>query len=270
MAFPTILYGPESEAYNGDGATAGIGFGVRSPAPGDNGSGGPIAYIHVLPLGKQLVLEDGRKYRFASAGGSTLVIGNVVCGPVNTTSQQNLTAAAGAVNDKIATMTTGAASAINTFAEGFLITSVTPGAGQCYKIASHALMTSGAGDIVNFAPGVALRVATTTSTKYDLILNPYKGAVQAPATTLASPPVGVAIVAATTLRGCWIQTRGIAAVLGSGTNIAGTRAVTGVGAGAASPETATAATSKLEVTIGITHFAAATTAWSTIFLTLDG
>ena len=260
--FGTVLFGPESEVFNN--------YAAVSPAPGVAGSGGPVAQLHVHPLGKQLILADGRKYRFAASGASTLTIGSMYCGPVNTASQQNLTAAAGAVNDRIATMTTGASSAQNVFAEGYLNVSVTPGAGQLYKIASHILMTSGAGDVVNFAPGVALRVATTTSSKYDLILNVYKGAVIAPATTLASPVIGCAVSAATTIRGCWLQTRGIASVLGSGTNIAGTRAVVGVGAGAVSPETAVAATSALEVTVGTTHFAAATTAWSTIFLTIDG
>src|SRR3972149_7010216 len=136
MSYPTILFGPDSLPYNT--------YALNSPAPPDPGAGGGIACLHAFPLGKQLILEDGRKYRFASVGGSTLVIGNILTGPVNTASQQNRScAAAGAFGDRTATLTTGASSALNTFAEGFLNVSVTPGAGQIYKIASHPLMTTG-------------------------------------------------------------------------------------------------------------------------------
>ena len=271
MAYPTVLYGPESLPYTT--------YDLNSPAPVDPGAGGAIAYLHAFPLGKQLVLEDGRKYRFASAGGSTLVIGDALTGPVNTSSQQNRSCAvAGVVGDRTITINTGASSALNTFAEGYLSVSVTPGAGQRYKIAGHPLMTTG-DDLVYLAPGNGLRTVTVvTTTKYDLILNPYKGVKQVPTTTLTAPPLGVAITAPTTLQGCWIQPRGIAAVLTSdGTGnayipIAGTRAVvpSATAAGATQAETSVAGASKIQVTIGITHFAAADAAWSTIFLTIDG
>jgi len=266
--YPPILYRPESLPYDT--------YDAQSPAPPNPGAGGAIAYLHEYPLGLQLVLADGRKFRFAAVGGSTLVIGNQLTGPVNTSSQQNRSCStAGAVGDRTAFVTTGASSAINTFADGFLTVSVTPGAGQCYKLAGHPLMTSAADDPVYLAPGHALRAATVaTTTKYDLILSPYKGVKQAPATTLTAPVVGVAITAQTTVKGCWIQTRGLASVLTAGTTylpIAGTRTVTGgATAGAATAETAVAATSKLEVTTGIAHYVAAAAAWSTVLLTIDG
>lgn len=254
----TVMYGPTSEVYNT--------YAVVSPAPGDNGVGGPIAQLHHQLMGQQLVTSDGRKFRFGAAGSGTLVIGNVLTAGVATASQQDLTAAAGAVDDRIATMTTGASSALNTFAEGHLIVSVTPGAGQVYEIASHALMTSGAGDVVNFAPGHALRVATTGTSRYDLIPNPYKAMIQSPATTVASMPMGVAVSAATTIQGCWVQTRGQASVLTSGSAIAGDLVGTGLGTAGALGPIAAIATQPI---IGLTVFAAASGAWSTIFLTLD-
>ena len=262
MAYPVIMYGPDSEPYNT--------YAAVSPAPGSNGDGGAIAQRWPQRLGQQLILADGRKFRFGTAGGSTLVIGNVVTGPVATATSQDRTPAATAIGARQVSITTGATTAINIFAEGFLNVSVTPGAGQIYKIASHLLFTSGAGDLVNLAPGHAIRVALTTTSRIDLYQNPYDGLKQAPATTLTAVPLGVALTAPLTRIGCWVQTRGMASVLTSGTLIAGTRAVTGVGGGAASPETATAATSKLEVDIGVTFFAAATAAWSGVFLTLDG
>jgi len=72
-----IFYGPDSEPYNL--------YSAVSPAPGDNGSGGAIAYRGPQALGKQLVLEDGRKFRFA-LGGGLLVVGNVVQGSATASS----------------------------------------------------------------------------------------------------------------------------------------------------------------------------------------
>ncbi len=258
-----LLAGPDSMAYD---ITP-----VVSPAPGVPGLGMDVAHLWGnRSLGQQMILQDGRKYRFASSGATQLVVGSVYTSAVSPASQQNLTPAAAVVNDKFLSLTTGASTAQNVFAEGFATVSVTPGAGQLFKIAGHILMTTAAGDIVYLAPGNAVRTALTTSSKVDLYLNTYKNLVIAPATTLAAAPIGVAVSAPISTQGCWVQTRGDCAVLTSGTLIAGTRAVTGVGSGAASPETATAATSKLQVTIGITRYAAADSAWSLVYLTIDG
>ncbi len=262
MSSSEILYGPNSMAYDT--------YAVATPAPGFY-TDGRIAYRHQHPLGKQLVTIDGRKFRFGAAGASTLVIGNMLTAGVLTASQQDLAPAAGAVGDRSVSLTTGASTARNVFAEGFLQASVTPGIGQTYLIGSHDLMTSGAGDIVYLAAGHALREAITTSTRFNLVDNPYFRAIQMPATTVASQLLGVAVSAPTTLRGCWIGTRGAFGILVAGTVIAGNRVVAPMGtAGAVGPETATAATSKIETTVGFCMFASASGAASPIFLTLDG
>ena len=257
MSYPTVIYGPASEAYND--------YPVNDPAPGDNGAGGPVAYRHAQALGKQLVTPDGRKFRFVGVGGSTLVVGNVLTAGVATASQQDLTPAAAAVGDRLITLATGASTAINVFAEGFANSSVAPGAHECYQIASHALMTSGAGDIVNLVAGNGVRVAITTSTRIDLIDNIHSRVIQSPATTVASAPVGVAVAATTTLRGAWVQTRGVAGVLNSGTSIAGNVIGTGLGTGGAAGPIAAIATQPI---IGHCIFFDATS--NTVFLTLDG
>lgn len=253
-----ILYGPNSMAYDT--------YAVVAPAPGAY-TDGQIAYRHQFPLGKQLVTIDGRKFRFGAAGASTLVIGNMLTAGVLTTSQQDLTPAAGSVNDRSVSLTTGASSARNVFAEGWLQASVTPGIGQTYLIGSHALMTSGAGDLVYLAGGHALREAITTSTRFNLVDNPYFRLIQSPATTVASQPMGVAVSAPTTLRGCWIGTRGCFGVLTSGTAIAGDVVGTGLGtAGAAGPIAALAT----QPIIGWTMFASASGAASPFFICIDG
>ncbi len=266
MAYPTVLYGPESEVYNT--------YAVVSPAPAAAIAGGPIAYRHRHPLGKQLVLEDGRKFRFAAAGGSTLVVGNVLSAGVATGSQQALAPqTAAVVGDRSLIITTGASSAVNLFAEGYALATITTAnvSGNIYKLSGHALMTTGT-DTIHLVPGQSVKQALTTGTsKIDLLDNPYFRVIQIPATTAASMIVGVAISAPTTLKACWLQTCGPAAVLGLTGLIAGTRAVAPGGtAGTCIPETATAATSKLQSDIGRSMFATAATQGQPVYLEIDG
>ncbi|KKM16937.1 hypothetical protein LCGC14_1680750 [marine sediment metagenome] len=266
MAYETILYGPDSEVFNT--------YAVNDPAPPAGFLGGPIAYRHRHALGKQLVLEDGRKFRFAAAGGSTLTVGNVLSAGVATASQQSLAPqTAAAVGDNFLILTTGASSAVNVFAEGYALPSITGAAvtGNIYKIGGHALMTSGT-DTVFLAPGQTVKQALTTAiSKVDLIDNPYFRVIQLPLTTAASMIVGVAVTGPTTLKSHWIQTRGVAAVLGLTGTIAGTRSVAPSGtAGACIPETPTEATSKLQSDIGFSIHAHAATEGQPTFLTIDG
>lgn len=266
MAYPTVLYGPDSEVFNT--------YSVNDPAPAAAEEGGAIAFRHRHALGKQLVLEDGRKFRFAAAGGATLVIGNVLSAGVATASQQALAVqAAAAVGDRKLTLTTGASSAINVFAEGYALPGITTAnvTGNIYKLSGHALMTTGT-DEVYLAPGnQVLQALTTVTSKVDLIDNPYFRVIQLPATTAASMIVGVAVSAPITLVACWIQTRGVAAVLGITGTIAGTRVVAPSStAGAVAPETPTAGTSDIESDIGRSMFATTATQGQPVFLTLDG
>lgn len=253
MSWPNVLYGPEGEQYSTYTAA------TTSP----NSRGGR------WPLGTQLVLQDGRKFRFAEAGASTLVVGNALTGVVPLSTDVGLTAAAGVVGDRLITFTHGAATVVaNFFAEGFAIISVTPGGGDTYKISDHlALQNATAGDIVNLAAGHALRTALTTTSRLDLISHPYSKVIQSPATTVAAVPVGVAITAPTTGKFCWVQTRGPVGVLTSGTAIAGDVVGTGLGtAGAVGPIAALAT----QPIFGTVIRAAASGAWSSINLTIDG
>lgn len=257
MAYPTVIFGaPDSLPYEL--------YVVPAAALPQKGR---------LPLGTQLVMQDGRKFRFAMAGGTLLVVGNVITTATPLSTDEDLTAAAGAVGDRSITATHGGATAVaNYFSEGQATISITPGGGDSYKIDNHLALTSGGADVFNLAPGHALRRALTTSSRVDLSGNPYAFVIQAAATTAAALPVGVAVspIAATSGTG-WLQTRGPAGVLTAGTVIGGNRAVFPTGtAGAAGPETAVAANSKVETTIGIVMVVAASAGWSTINLTIDG
>ena len=266
MAYPTILFGPESEPYNV--------YAAVSPAPGNNGAGGQIAYRYRLPLGKQLILEDGRKFRFARCNTPATVIGNVLAGPTPISTDASMACAAGAVADRIITYTHGAATtAINFFAEGYANISLAPGSGQIYKIASHAALTSAtAGDIVNLAPGHALRVALTTTSDLTLVNNVYDGVIQQPATPLgALCGIGITILAAEAagaLSSGWVQTRGMASVLSAASTVSGNPVgclITGGTAGAVAPLSA-----NTQVVVGTAHAAEGTAEWGAIYVTIDG
>lgn len=266
MPAEAILYGPDSQPYELHAAV--------SPAPGDNGSGGQIAQRGVHPLGQQLVLQDGRKFRFALNGATLAVVADVMQGAAALSTSEDLTAAAGSVGDRIITFTHGAATTVvNLFAEGYAVISVTPGGGDTYKIASHAaLRNATAGDVVNLSPGNALRRALTTSSRVDLSRHAYAGVLQVPSAVITGVPVGVAVSAIAAAGFGWLQTRGAAGVLTNGTLIVGTRAIVpgAAAAGACSPETPVVSDSDVEITLGTVLVVAATTAFSTIFLIIDG
>lgn len=260
MTFGSVLYGPESEPYNI--------YSVVTPAPGDNGSGGQVARRGLHPLGQQLVLEDGRKFRFA-LGGALLVVGNVIQTADVLTTSEDLTCAAGSVGDRIITFTHSATPAVNFFAEGSAVISITPGGGHLYKVASHATIVATSGQVVNLAPGHALRAALTSTSRLDLRQHPYANVVQFPVTTATGAPVGVAVSAIASGGTGWLQTRGVCAVLTDATPLKGESIVVpSAAAGAAGPFTDTEANSNAEIVIGQTLAVAAS--WSTVLLTIDG
>jgi len=221
-----------------------------------------------FPIGTIGILQDGRAYRFAKNGGVTLVVGNVICAQAPLSNHINRTGIATAVGAVTTSVVLGAtAITADQYKDGYLTGSVAPGNGQVYLIGSHEAVASSGTFAVPFAAGNTIRVAITTSSRLDLVPNAYKAVIQSPATTLTSAPVGVAVTAPTANQHCWIQVYGPASVLTAGTVIVGNRVVAQTGvAGACGPETATAATSKTEVTIGRVLVASANTASSTIDL----
>ena len=93
MAYPTVLYGTDNQAYEIYAAS---------------GAFGKSRY----PLRTQLVLQDGRKYRFAMAGLATLVPGNAITGVVPIATDVNMTAVATAAGARVVNFTHGAATVV--------------------------------------------------------------------------------------------------------------------------------------------------------------
>jgi len=157
---------------------------------------------------------DGRKFKYAKFGAG-LTAGNLLQAPAEDTNEQGLSPAANAAIGAISvSITCGGTIAANLFADGYLVVASTPGNGISYKIKSHpALASATAATIELFEP---LKVAITTSSTVDLVMNPCKNVIQNP-TTASSSPVGVAVIAGTSGSYGWIQVAGAGMVLAQGT-----------------------------------------------------
>ncbi len=257
MAFPTIMFGPESLPYT---------IAAAPVAPGVF-TDGTISQRGRYRLGQQLILGSGKKFRFALNGGTTLVVGNAIGSAAIISTDQNLTATAAAAGSRLITATHGAATVVlNYFAEGQAVISVTPGLGDTYDIASHLALTSGGADTVYLQAGQQVRTALTTASRVDLTANPYASVVVVAATILQAP-VGVAITALTSGQWGWLQTAGACGVICTGTMTIGSPAVMLLSGGTAgTPAPASAAT---QPEVGTVLAVAASGAASTLFLTLD-
>lgn len=168
----------------------------------------------LLPLGTRGVTRDGRVFRYAVAGGSALVVGNVLQSAAQVANHLNCTVAAAAIGDTTITVTPGAtAGAANLYAEGIGIISTTPGLGYSYSISGHAAISASTAFTLNLMKDDPIQVALTSSSKLDLCPNPYKNVIQAPVTTLTGAVVGVAVYPITAAYYGWIQTWGMGGVL---------------------------------------------------------
>jgi len=173
----------------------------------------------LLPLGSVVEARDGRMYRWAKAGISDLVAGNVIQAPAQLANYQAATVTTVPIGSTSIGFTPGAtAAAANLFAEGFLAITVSTGLGYIYKVSSHPANAGSVLMTVQLDPADPIQVATVTATtKGDLVHNPYQNVIQSPVTTLTGLPVGVAPYIITAAQNGWLQTYGPAAVLTKGT-----------------------------------------------------
>jgi hypothetical protein len=166
---------------------------------------------------------NGDLYRYAKFGGSATVAGNVLQSPATIANHSSMTPAVAAIGATEVTVTLGATAATaNQYAEGYLVTSSTPGHGYALKIKSHPAADASATLVLTLED--PLIIAITASTTVDMVLNPFAGVIQSP-TTETGAPVGVALYVGTAASFGWIKTRGIAGVLCQGTIAVGETAV---------------------------------------------
>lgn len=168
--------------------------------------------------GARAVTPDGRGFRYVKNGASTLTRGNVLQGPAESTANfQNLAVAATAIGATSVVTTTTVTLTANQVASGWLVVTVTPGLGDVYKIKSHPAVTAA---VVTFTLEDPIRIALTTSSRIDVVPNPYSGVIQNPTTTTGNV-VGAAVYALQANAHGWIQTHGPAPVLAQAAIVVG-------------------------------------------------
>lgn len=178
------------------------------------------------PLGTQLVLQDGREFRFGRNGNATGAVGKLYQSEVPDGNFDTLAVPSSALNvvgSRDARVTLPANSiAENLWAEGYMAVEAAAGAGfgRAYKIESHPA-SSGSEDItIRLAPGNGLQTALNTSDKLTFMKHPMDAVIIHPAPPTA-PVVGVPQVSATANYYGWYQFRGPCAVLVVGTHVIG-------------------------------------------------
>lgn len=181
-------------------------------------------------LGIRGVTGDGREFRFCQAGGSNLVVGNLLQAPAQIANHRRRTPTAASAGATSVTLTLGAtAVTANQYNQGWLVVEDDSGGtgGFQYQIKNTPAALSGASITVTLAD--PLVVALTASAHVSLVLNPYSGVIQMPSTA-TSAPVGVALgvtqpasqsAGLTASYYGWIQERGVATVLSEGGSTVG-------------------------------------------------
>lgn len=157
-------------------------------------------------LGELVFANDGRAYRYAKAGATALVAGNIYQSSAEDTATQNLTADAAAVGALSISASTTVTITANEYAEGWVMVSVTPGVGRQYKIKGHAAYTAAA-PTLNLAEEV--KVALTTTSRIDLVRNPFSAVIVSP-TTITSAVIGAAVHPVVASEFGWLQVSGVA------------------------------------------------------------
>ena len=174
-------------------------------------------------IGAMASTGDGRYFRYALAGATTLVCGTLQQSAAQDTTNQNpsggLAVAAAAIGTNQVTLTGSLTLAANILAGGFMSVNVTPGQGQTYKVKGNTAVSSAANCVVTLED--SLIVALTTSSKVVFTTQPYSNVIQCPATTPTGMCVGVPLFAIVNGQYGWIQTRGPVSLAGTASTAVG-------------------------------------------------
>lgn len=154
--------------------------------------------------------EDGRAFRYVLAGAVALVPGKLQQTSAEVTADENLAPnATYAIGATQIICSTTSSTVANYYSDGYAVITTTPGQGYFYQINSNLAVAS---SLITVNIQDPLVVALTTSSKVDLVANPYKGVVVNP-TTQTGAVAGVAITATPIANYGWIQTGGPSNVL---------------------------------------------------------
>ncbi|MCR4307677.1 MAG: hypothetical protein NUV80_03880, partial [Candidatus Berkelbacteria bacterium] len=167
-------------------------------------------------LGQVGVDKLGRKFRYVKAGGTSLVVGNVLQESVRDVQFTGLAVAtAAAIGATTLSLTNGTTTTTaDQFKGGVAVVSESTGIGQQFVIAGNTVAGSGAALTVTLEDGV--RVALATTSKVTLKMSPYMDVIVLP-TSRSGKTVGGAIYPITNAQYGWIQSGGLGAALSDAT-----------------------------------------------------
>lgn len=222
-------------------------------------------------LGMLAFGTGGEMYRYALAGASNLVKGNLIQERATDTQFNSMAVLAASVVTtgvpQTVTITNGT-TVINAhdFDGGAAVVSTTPDGGSSYTVTGHGTDAVGSANVL-FTLDRPLIAAWTTSTKVDLRWNAWSKVIQIPATTPTGMAVGIANFALVATDYGWVQTHGVVAALSDGsTFVAGDDL--GTGSGTAGCVTVYAAGTGHQH-IGYARHANNSGHWINAFLTID-
>jgi hypothetical protein len=223
-----------------------------------------ISSVKELRVGQYAETVDGRGYRYALAGGTTLAPGKLgVAATINADATNKTVAATVAAGELAVTVDVGGVIAENTYADGYLTVNDATGEGISYLISNHAATTGAAELVVRLTDPLKVGLTVDVS-EVTLTQNPWSGVVISVADQ-ADMPVGVPNVSITNAYYGWVQTKGVASVLADEAITAGLAVTTGsstVGAvealdGAGEPQ------------VGIALVAGVDTEYRDVYLSID-
>lgn len=170
-------------------------------------------------LGTQAFTKDGRRFRYASAGASTLAPGKMNQAPAIVAAHVDFAGGtATAIGDtKITLLIPTTSITAGQYAGGYVWSSSTStGQGVTYSIRSHGAVTLATTGV--FYLDDPIQVAGTTTTKYTLFPNLHNSTIVVPsAATAGQVPVGVSQVSITNAYFGWLQVGGPASLLSDAT-----------------------------------------------------
>lgn len=223
-----------------------------------------ISSTKQLKVGSYQETPDGRGYRYALAGASTLDPGKLgVAATVNSNVTNKTVAATVAAGATQVVIDAAGAITADVYADGYFTVNDATGEGISYLIANHTATTGAAELTVNLVDPIKVGLTVDVS-EATLTQNPWSGVVIS-VTDQADMPVGVPNVSITNAFYGWVQTKGVCSVWADEAVAAGQALTTGTGT-AGQVEALDAAG---EFQIGVALVAAVDTENREAYLTID-
>ena len=223
-------------------------------------------------LGTILELPDGREFKYVLNGSGAITSGKLTSSAAMIGNHDmDLTTAAASVGDTSITVTLGGTAATkDQYADGYIYTNDGTGEGQIYRIASNPAADSSATLAVTLASNDPVNVALDSTTLSGLAVNPYSGIVVSP-TSITNRTLGVTATDIAANAYGFVQTKGLASVLVSGTVVAGEPLrVAGATTAGAAMALDRDGSGENEQEIGVVHnVVAVTTDYCLAFLNID-